>query len=104
MGRHKPESHPHPMKWFRRVISHTPLQVAVPHVMHVAIHCVNILICESPGHQFQYSVRRVEVVAVEYSHHVAGGHCDAFVHRVVYAPVRFAYPFHASVKYRFITA
>ena len=72
------------------------------HIMHVAIHGIDARTLEGLGYVGQHLVGRVEIVAIEHTHHIARSHCDAFVHGVIDSLVRLADPAHLSVEPTFV--
>ncbi len=46
---------------------------------------------EYARHCFQYAVTFIKVIGIKYTDDVAGGQGNTFVHRIVYALVRFTH-------------
>lgn len=90
--RHPAQPHLPAAERGRRVVARGALQVVGSHIMNVAIHGIDRRVLHRLGHRFKDVGPGVEIVAVEYSHHLAGGHGYALVHGIVYAAVALAYP------------
>ena len=84
----------------RRIIAHALAEIRIIDKMDVAEYGVDIFLTDSPGYGCKNFRRRIKVIRVQDSDHIARGQGDTFVHSVIKTLVRFADPLEPSLVFR----
>lgn len=90
------EAHPHLPRGERgrAVVSHRTRRVIGIHIMDVGIYGVHVM--DVAGDGGKHIVGGIEIIRVEYPHHISGGHLYPLVHGVVQSVVGLGDPFQPS--------
>lgn len=90
MCRHETKPHLPSAERTRAVIPNAFGQIVRIYEMNVAIHRIHPIYLAR--NTLQHIVRRIKIITVEYSHHIARSHRDPLVHRIIQPTVRLADP------------
>ena len=96
MRRHEAEPHLPPAERTRAIIPHAFGQIVRIDEMNVAIHRIHPIYLAR--HTLQHIIRRIEIITVEYPHHIARSQRDPLVHRIIQPTVRLADPPQSPLK------
>lgn len=104
MSRHKAQSHQRWPKTLGRIKPDHQREIIGIHIMDITVSGINVIMRESIGHGGQTIVRGEEIIGIQETDHIARGHADSFIHRIVDAIVLLTLPFHAAIKLRLVGA
>lgn len=104
MRRHKAQTHLPTPEMTAAIIAHMLSRVVLIHIMHIAIHRIYLrMLPERASHLAQNIAGRIEVVAVQDSHHIASSGSNTLIHSVVDTLISLRNDAHTPTKPRLIT-
>lgn len=95
---HKSQSHQRWSETFGGIEPHHQREVIGVDIMYIAVSSINIIPRKRVCHCGEAIIGSEEIIRIQKTNHIARGHADSLVHRVIDPIVLFAFPSHAPLK------